>query len=150
MQIPEGYTKLATIGMADKGSYNESETYYYLNTVLYNGSTYVALKDNPEGVPSNDGTNWKLVAQGFARNISLEEVTFKEALERSNIQNGDTLGDALGKLAKYCADLKDVAFSGIAEDSTQWSGYKLKFVTESEFQELPTKDSKTIYFRSKG
>lgn len=51
MQIPEGYTKLATIGMTDKGSYSESETYYYLNTVFYNGSTYAALKDNPEGVP---------------------------------------------------------------------------------------------------
>lgn len=116
MQIPKGYTKLATVGMADKGNYSESEIYYYLNTVFYNGSTYAALKDNPEGAPSNDGINWKLVAQGASRNICLEEITFEEALKRSNIQNGDTLGEALGKIAKIYSDINNVAFSGSYND----------------------------------
>lgn len=118
MQIPEGYTKLATIGMADKGIYSESGTYYYLNTVFYNGSTYTALKDNPEGTPSNDGINWKLVAQGASKNISLESVAFDEALKRSNIQSGDTLGEALGKISKMYNDLNNVAFSGSYNDLT--------------------------------
>lgn len=177
MQIPEGYKKLATIGMADKGNYIDSETYYYLNTVTYNGSTYAALKDNPEGVPSNDGVNWKLVAQGVGKNISLESVTFEEALERSNIQSGDTLGDALGKIAKTYSDLKNVAFSGsyndltdqpdipskpedigaldengTAANSVKWNGYSLQYLTENEYQELVSNektDPMTFYIRPK-
>lgn len=177
MQIPEGYKKLATIGMADKGNYSELETYYYLNTVFYNGSTYTALKDNPTGVPSNDGENWKLVAQGFARDISLEEVSFDEALKRSNIKSGDTLGEALGKIAKTYSELKDVAFSGsysdltdkpdipskpedidalskdgTADNSMKWNGYSVQFLTEDEYQRLVSDgetDPKTFYFRPK-
>lgn len=161
MQIPEGYKKLATVGMADKGNYSESEIYYYLNTVFYNGSTYAALKDNPEGAPSNDGENWKLVAQGASKNISLESVTFEEALERSNIQSGDTLGDALGKISKTYRDLNNVAFSGSYDDlddqpdipskpedigalpengtsvnSLKWNGFSVSILTKEAYQEL--------------
>ena len=82
-------------------------------------------------------------------NLMLEN-TFAVAVQRANIQAGDTLDVAFGKLAKYCADLHDTAFTGNAINSTQWNGYKLEFLTESEFQELATKDPRTIYFRSKG
>ena len=107
-------------------------------------------------------------------NLMLEN-TFAVAAQRANIQAGDTLDVAFGKLARYCADLKNVAFSGsyndltdqpnipskpddigalsvdgTAVDSVKWNGYNIKFITESAFQALGSKvDSSTIYFRSK-
>lgn len=44
-------------------------------------------------------------------NSSSTFVTFEQATQRANIQPGDDLAMAFGKLAKYCADLKPVAFS---------------------------------------
>ncbi len=40
--------------------------------------------------------------------ISEKTVTFQEAVERANIESGDTLSVAFGKLAKYCADFEKV------------------------------------------
>lgn len=65
MAVPEGATKLGTVGIAYKGVYDELVTYKYANAVYYNGSTYIALIDNPAGFPSNDGVNWRYLAQGF-------------------------------------------------------------------------------------
>lgn len=38
-------------------------------------------------------------------------VTFQQAAQRAGIQSGDSLAVAFGKLAKFCADLQDYAFS---------------------------------------
>lgn len=38
-------------------------------------------------------------------------ITFQQAAERANIQSGDTLAVAFGKLAKFCADMQDYVFS---------------------------------------
>lgn len=38
-------------------------------------------------------------------------VTFQQAVERANVESGDALDIAFGKLAKFCADLKTHAFS---------------------------------------
>lgn len=66
MAIPEGYTKLAVVGYSDKGVYSSGTTYNKYNVVLYEGSSYVALKDNLVGVtPSDDGVNWRIFAQGL-------------------------------------------------------------------------------------
>lgn len=65
MAVPEGYTKLGIVGYSDKGTYNASVTYNKYNTVYYNGSTYIALKDNLRGVTPADGVNWKYMAKGF-------------------------------------------------------------------------------------
>ncbi|MCI9545580.1 MAG: hypothetical protein HFH60_02650 [Lachnospiraceae bacterium] len=43
-------------------------------------------------------------------------VSFQQALERANIQSGDSLSAAFSKLAKYCDDLSSVAFSGSYRD----------------------------------
>lgn len=69
MAIPEGYEKLAAIGIAYKGVYAESTDYKYLNAVFYSGSTFVALKDNPVKPPVSDGTNWQYLAQGFVEGV---------------------------------------------------------------------------------
>lgn len=56
--------------------------------------------------------------------ISAFTVTFQEALERANIQSGDSLATAFGKLAKFCADMQDYVFSApidnlLSTDSTR-------------------------------
>lgn len=65
MAIPEGYEKLAAIGIAYKGEYVEGTAYKLLNAVYYSGSTFVALKDNPATPPAGDGANWQYLARGF-------------------------------------------------------------------------------------
>lgn len=65
MAVPENFRKLGTIGTAYKGDYDPNKQYKYLNEVYYEGSTYIALKDNPDGTPKDDGLNWKFLAKGF-------------------------------------------------------------------------------------
>lgn len=69
MAIPEGYTFLAKLGIAYKGDYSEEETYEKFNAVYYNGSTFIALVDNPDGPPIADGANWQYMAQGFLSQV---------------------------------------------------------------------------------
>ena len=56
-------------------------------------------------------------AEGVVINdISAFSVTFQQAAERANIQSGDTLAVAFGKLAKFFSDMQNVAFSGSYND----------------------------------
>lgn len=56
---------LGTVGIADKGIYNAGTTYTTGNFVLYQGSTWLALKDNLTGIEPEEGENWKYLARGF-------------------------------------------------------------------------------------
>ena len=66
MPIPDGYEKLAIVGIVDKGEYSGDATYKKYNFVYYQGSTYLTLKDNPTGPPADDGDNWRYLARGTA------------------------------------------------------------------------------------
>lgn len=69
MAAPAGYTELARIGFVDKGTYASGTTYRIGDVVYYNGSTWVALKDNLKGVTPVAGANWKYMARGFAAEV---------------------------------------------------------------------------------
>ena len=58
------------------------------------------------------------------------EVTFTQAEARVNIATGETLAVLLGKIKKFFADLKAVAFSGAAADLTTDATHQL--VTDTE------------------
>lgn len=90
MSIPTGYEKLAVIGIAWKGEYTQGTAYKTMNGVYYKGSTYVALRDNPTGLPAADGANWQYLAKGFEQQL-LSAVT---ALDTSGVlgQAGATVG----------------------------------------------------------
>lgn len=77
MAAPEGYTELGRIGFVDKGNYASGTTYRTGDVVYYNGSTWVALKDNLRGVTPAPGANWKYMARGFAAE-ALSAVTAKD------------------------------------------------------------------------
>ena len=50
---------LGKIGLVNRGTYSASASYTALDFVLYNGSSYVALKSVKGVTPTNDRTNWQ-------------------------------------------------------------------------------------------
>lgn len=111
MGVPDGYKALAKIGISYKGEYDSTVTYENLDAVYYKGSTYLALIDSPLGVPNDDGTNWKYLAQGFGSDVSVATVDFEEASERANIETGETIKTVFGKIKKWFTDLTAAAFA---------------------------------------
>lgn len=65
MAAPEGYNALGKIGISYKGDYNPNTVYERLDAVYHNGSTYLAIKDAPDGAPRNDKINWIYLAKGY-------------------------------------------------------------------------------------
>lgn len=54
------------VAFTPKGDYSNEVTYEYLDTVVYNGNAYVALKTTTGNAPTDSDTdeNWKLLARG--------------------------------------------------------------------------------------
>ncbi len=69
----------------------------------------------------------KLDKTGNGKDVT---VTFSEAAERTNIATGEKLSSIFGKIRKWFADLKTVAFSGKAADLTQDTNNRLVADTE--------------------
>lgn len=156
MAVPEGATKLGTVGIAYKGVYNELETYKYANAVYYNGSTYIALIDNPAGLPSNDGVNWRYLAQGFLQQaISAltvidesgilgevnAEVNAQEFLSKiAELEQGleDTKAnkaDILDTLEEIAANTEGGRIAGalaVKELNSNFNNYEIKILTSTE------------------
>lgn len=111
MAAPEGYKTLGKIGISYKGDYNSNTVYERLDAVLHNGSTYLAIKDAPDGAPRDDKINWIYLAKGFSSDIGDSEITFTEAEARENINTGESVKTVFGKIKKFFADLTAPAFA---------------------------------------
>lgn len=62
--IPEGFSRVGVVGTYwHAKEWNEEERYYQWNAVPYQGSSWLALKDDPIGPPTNDGENWIVIAK---------------------------------------------------------------------------------------
>ena len=107
MAVPEGATKLGTVGIAYKGVYNELQTYKYANAVYYNGSTYIALIDNPAGFPSNDGVNWRYLAQGFLQQAISALTVIDESGILGEVNAEVNVQEFLSKIAELEQGLED-------------------------------------------
>lgn len=128
MAAPEGYNALGKIGISYKGDYDSNTTYERLDAVEHNGSTYLAIKDAPDGAPRDDKVNWIYLAKGFSGDIGDSEITFTEAENRENINTGESVKTVFGKIKKFFADLTAPAFAQIIttkEDllATKATGY---------------------------
>lgn len=156
MAVPEGATKLGTVGIAYKGVYNELQTYKYANAVYYNGSTYIALIDNPAGFPSNDGVNWRYLAQGFLQQ-AISELTvidesgilgevnaevnaqeflskiaeLEQGLEDTKANKADTL-DTLEEIAANTQSGKVAGALAVKELNSNFNNYEIKILTSTE------------------
>lgn len=111
MAAPEGYKTLGKIGISYKGEYASNTAYERLDAVAHNGSTYLAIKDAPDGAPRDDKLNWIYLAKGFSGDIGDSEIAFTEAENRENINTGESVKTVLGKIKKFFADLTAPAFA---------------------------------------
>lgn len=111
MAAPEGYKALGKIGISYKGEYASNTAYERLDAVAHNGSTYLAIKDAPDGAPRDDKLNWIYLAKGFSRDIGDSEIAFTEAENRENINTGESVKTVFGKIKKFFADLTAPAFA---------------------------------------
>lgn len=111
MATPEGYNALGKIGISYKGDYDSNTTYERLDAVEHNGSTYLAIKDAPDGAPRDDKLNWIYLAKGFSGDIGDSEIAFTEAENRENINTGESVKTVFGKIKKFFADLTAPAFA---------------------------------------
>ena len=111
MAAPEGYKALGKIGISYKGEYASNTAYERLVAVAHNGSTYLAIKDAPDGAPRDDKLNWIYLAKGFSGDIGDSEIAFTEAENRENINTGESVKTVFGKIKKFFADLTAPAFA---------------------------------------
>ena len=111
MAAPEGYKTLGKIGISYKGDYDSNTTYERLDAVAHNGSTYLAIKDAPDGAPRDDKLNWIYLAKGFSGDIGDSEIAFTEAENRENINTGECVKTVFGKIKKFFTDLTAPAFA---------------------------------------
>ena len=111
MAAPEGYKTLGKIGISYKGDYDSNTTYGRLDAVAHNGSTYLAIKDAPDGAPRDDKLNWIYLAKGFSGDIGDSEIAFTEAENRENINTGESVKTVFGKIKKFFTDLTAPAFA---------------------------------------
>ena len=63
---------LGKVGLVNRGTYSASASYTALDFVLYNGSSYVALRGVSNITPSDDGVNWQMLAEGTAAALHLK------------------------------------------------------------------------------
>lgn len=125
-------TSLGKVGIVDKGNYSAEVVYNSGDFVLYEGSTWLALKDGLTGIKPTEGENWKYLARGVSDGIATVEqvgvvkpstdltitedgslgisTVFEAIEERANIESGDTWKTVLGKINKYFGDIKPHVF----------------------------------------
>ena len=109
MSVPEGQ-----IGISYKGDYNSNTAYERLDAVFHNGSTYLAIKDAPDGAPRDDKTNWIYLAKGYdgeTVDVADSEIAFTDSETRENIASGEKVSTVFGKVKKFFTDLTAPAFA---------------------------------------
>lgn len=117
------------VAFTPKGDYSNAATYEYLDTVVYNGNAYAALKTTTGNAPTDSDTdeNWKLLARGGTSvPIATEKIAgvvkagsdvgvsdtgdmvlktdFTEQKELAELTSGENRSTFFGKIAKAVAD----------------------------------------------
>lgn len=91
-------TSLGKVGIVNKGNYSAEVVYNSGDFVLYEGSTWLALKDNLLGVEPGEGENWKYLARGVPENIQDEIDSIKNnKLDKTEFDNLTIGGRNLAK-----------------------------------------------------
>lgn len=132
--VNEGYY-INEIGLfaKEKGGNGSIEVLYSITTAVedgdymppYNGGNPVQIGQEYHASVSRDVevfvqySGAVMLADGDASNTT---VMFQQAAERADIQSGDTLAEAFGKLSKYLADITYGSMSGASENKTGAAG----------------------------
>ena len=91
-----------------RGDYLDNVVYENPDIVLYNNSSYVAKNTtigNPPPTDALSDDNWQMVAKGIIdADVSTSIVQFNEAKSLENIESGETVETAFGKIKKALAE----------------------------------------------
>lgn len=116
------------VAFTPKGAYNNTVTYEYLDTVVYDGNSYAALKTTTGNTPTDDSEYWKLLVRGGSSvPIATEDINgvvkasedigvdsnakmvlktdYTEQTELTEIESGETRKTFFGKIAKAISTL---------------------------------------------
>ena len=116
------------VAFTPKGDYSSTVTYEYLDTVVYNGNAYVALKTTAGNVPEDGSKYWILLARGgtsvpvatedikgavkASEDIGVDsdakmvlKTDFTEQTNLIDIQSGESRNTFFGKIAKAVSEL---------------------------------------------
>lgn len=97
---------LGKIGLIPKGEYNDETSYKRLDFVKYNGSSFVALKDNQGVTPETDNSIWQLLAiKGEKGDKPSNGIDYNTKQEKENFKN-QVVNDSKTDLNDYMASLK--------------------------------------------
>ena len=140
-------TSLGLVGIADKGTYSAEATYNKGQFVLHDGSTWLALKDNLNGVTPAEGENWKYLARGFAAEL-LSLVTAIDSQGLSGSQGGrvnaqsliDVLADKVANQLIAKSMMSNVQVNDSGKVPTSALAYAMQ-------QSIETLNSKTKYLQ---
>lgn len=112
----------------------------YVMTLTGGGGTSVTVIDNLISTSSTDAlsANQGRVLKGLVDGKAADSPTFSQALSRVNIVSGETLSTLFGKIMKWFADLKDLAF--IAIDSVSSTKYLRGDGTWQDFPNITPED----------
>lgn len=150
------------VAFTPKGAYNNTVTYEYLDTVVYDWNSYAALKTTTGNTPTDDSEYWKLLVRGGSSvPIATEDINgvvkasedigvdsnakmvlktdYTEQTELTEIESGETRKTFFGKIAKAISTL--VNHININATSAKAGHVKLSnssAVTDSTGLALPT------------
>lgn len=103
---------------------------------------YAVVSNSTEVTIDVENMDAVLLTDGDASNVT---VTFQQALQRANIQPGDSLATAFSKLSKICGDMADVAFSGNYADlknrPTNATAISAGFLSDADKRKLDGMDT---------
>ena len=112
----------------------------YVMTLTGGGGASITVVDNLVSTSTTDAlsANQGRVLKGLVDGKAADSPTFSQALSRVNIVSGETLSTLFGKIMKWFADLKDLAF--IAIDSVSSTKYLRGDGTWQEFPNITPGD----------
>lgn len=84
------YRTLGTVAMTPKGEYDSSAYYEKLNIVIYNDSTYMALRSST-GVLPTDTEYWQLIGGGVKKEDTVLTFNTVEDMKESDLKEGMTV-----------------------------------------------------------
>ena len=92
---------LGMVAMEPRGEYSATTSYEKLNTVLYNDSTYMALKPSL-GNPPTDTEYWQLIGGGLTREDIVDNLNSNDATKMLSAKQGKVIDAKLeGKISYF-------------------------------------------------
>lgn len=157
---------IGRVMMAFKGNYDATKQYNFLDTVTYNGSSYVCLVNGTTAAPSDSSSNWQMMAKAgttpdtsqFALKSELPDLTAyakkselptvpTDLVRTSDLQTvSETASEALDKANSNAKTLMAKANKSDIPTTMAWNSItdKPNLVTKDELPKVEGYQVKTV------